>query len=402
MSFDWSTVYADRAAHMGASEIRELLKILEQPDVISFAGGIPDPALLPVQEFQDAYAAVLGSPESAQAALQYSLSDGVPDLRRWIARYMSRKGVSCGIENILITSGSQQGLEFLGRLFLSPGDPALVTWPTYLGALQAFNAYEPAYVRLDPRANAGHPELPADAKGAKFAYIVPDFANPTGETLTVAERQRVLAVAEATGAMVIEDAAYTELRFEGEPLPSLLELDVARAGSVEDSRVVYCGTFSKTLSPGLRVGWMVASSALIQKLVLVKQASDLHSAPLNQMAIARVAEAVFDDQVTKNRAAYRERRDAMLAALAKHLPDGFRWSRPEGGMFVWVEGPPGLDSRALLQRAVTRHKVAFVPGQAFFADGSGQATMRLSFSLASPAVIHEGVARLAAAIADNG
>lgn len=399
MSFDWSSVYADRAERMGASEIRELLKLLDQPDIISFAGGIPDPALFPLEAFQHAYGAALGQEASARQALQYSVSDGLPELRQWIAEYMGRLGAPCGPENILVTSGSQQALEFLGRLLLSPGDGALVAWPTYLGALQAFNAYEPEYRRLDPRANAT--DAPGDGRPAKFAYIVPDFANPTGETLTLEERQNVLAIARAAGAMVIEDAAYTELRYEGEARPPLLALEIADVGGIEASRVAYCGTFSKTLSPGLRVGWIAAASELIQKLVLVKQASDLHSAPLNQMAAARVAATSFADQTARIRPAYRERRDAMLAALERHLPDGFRWSRPEGGMFVWVEGPPGLDARALLEKAVRRHRIAFVPGQAFFADGSGQETMRLSFSLADPATIEEGVQRLAAAIADK-
>lgn len=397
MPFDWSSVYADRAARMGASEIRELLKLLDQPDVISFAGGIPDPALFPVEAFQHAYGAALGSEASARQALQYSLSDGLPELRAWIAGYMGRLGVACDVDNILVTNGSQQALEFLGRLLLSPGDRALVAWPTYLGALQAFNAYEPEYRRLDPRANAS-PDAAQGGEPAKFAYIVPDFANPTGETLTLAERRRVLEIATAAKAVVIEDGAYTELRYEGERQPPLIALDAEQAGGIDASRVAYCGTFSKTLSPGLRVGWIAASGDLIQKLVLVKQASDLHSAPLNQMAIARVADAAFDAQVDRNRAAYRERRDAMLAALERHLPDGFRWSRPEGGMFVWVEGPSGLDGRALLEQAVRRERVAFVPGQAFFADGSGRETMRLSFSLADPAEIDAGVARLAAAI----
>lgn len=398
MSFDWSSVYAGRASRMGASEIRELLKVLEQPDVISFAGGIPDPDLFPIEAFQHAYSAALGAPASAGQALQYAVSEGAIELRTWIAGYMGRLGVPCEPRNILITNGSQQGLEFLGRILLSPGDPAMVAWPTYLGALQAFNAYEPNYVRLDPRGNAAAKQAAENAGGAKFAYIVPDFANPTGETLTVEERNRVLDIAEAAGAAVIEDGAYTELRYEGERRPALIALDVERSGGIDACRTVYCGTFSKTLSPGLRVGWIAAAAPLIEKLVLVKQASDLHSAGLNQMAMARVAEAAFDAQVVRVRDAYRQRRDAMLSALARHMPEGFSWSRPEGGMFVWVEGPEGLDGRALLERAVREHKVAFVPGQAFFADGSGGETMRLSFSLAEPDEIEEGVARLARAI----
>ena len=397
MSFDWSNVFASRARNMGASEIRELLKILEEPDVISFAGGIPDPDLFPLEAFQLAYGAALGAEAEAKRALQYSVSEGAPELRDWIAAYMTRLGAPCGRENILVTNGSQQALEFLGRLTISPNERALVTWPTYLGALQAFNAYEPAYDRLDPRGNA-EPDAAGEGQPAKFAYVVPDFANPTGETLTLAERRRVLDIASGAGACVIEDGAYSELRYEGEPLPPLIALDVAAKGDVNASNVIYCGTFSKTLSPGLRVGWIAAAETLIDKLVLVKQASDLHSSTLNQMAVARVAETAFSSQVDRVRKAYRTRRDAMLASLERHLPKGWRWSRPEGGMFVWVEGPEGVDGRALLERAVMQERVAFVPGQAFFADRSGSETMRLSFSLAYPEEIEEGVTRLARAI----
>ncbi|MEL0002638.1 MAG: PLP-dependent aminotransferase family protein [Rhodospirillales bacterium] len=398
MSFDWSSVFAGRAARMGASEIRELLKVLEEPDVISFAGGIPDPELFPIEAFKTAYNEALSRKDSASRALQYSVSEGAPELKRWIASYMGSRAMPCGPENILITCGSQQGLEFLGRIMLSPGDRALVAWPTYLGALQAFNAYEPEYARLGVRDNALANERPVEGEKAKFAYIVPDFDNPTGRTLSIDERHSVLERAKASGGAVIEDAAYTELRYEGEAMPSLLALDIQTQGSINQSRVIYCGTFSKTLSPGLRVGWIAASASLIDKLVLVKQASDLHSPTLNQMAVAAVAETNFNAQLDKIRKAYRVRRDAMLSALSRHMPEGFSWSRPEGGMFVWVEGPRGMNGRALLQRAVKREKVAFVPGQAFFADGSGQECMRLSFSLANPDEIEEGVLRLARAI----
>jgi DNA-binding transcriptional MocR family regulator len=398
MSFDWSSVFAGRAARMGASEIRELLKVLEEPDVISFAGGIPDPELFPIEAFKTAYNEALSTKDSASRALQYSVSEGAPELKRWIASYMGSRAMPCGPENILITCGSQQGLEFLGRIMLSPGDRALVAWPTYLGALQAFNAYEPEYARLGVRDNALANERPVEGEKAKFVYIVPDFDNPTGRTLSIDERKRVLERAKESGGAVIEDAAYTELRYEGEAMPSLLALDMQTQGSINQSRVIYCGTFSKTLSPGLRVGWIAASASLIDKLVLVKQASDLHSPTLNQMAVAAVAETNFNAQLDKIRNAYRIRRDAMLSALSRHMPEGFSWSRPEGGMFVWVEGPRGMNGRALLQRAVKREKVAFVPGQAFFADGSGQECMRLSFSLANPDEIEEGVLRLARAI----
>lgn len=398
MTINWDEAYASRAGRMGASEIRELLKVLEQPDVISFAGGIPDPNLFPVEAFQQGFSQALGKPAAAERALQYSVSEGAIELREWIAGYMKRMGVTCTPANILITCGSQQALEFLGRLFIGPNDPALVTWPTYLGALQAFNAYEPDYARLDPRANTEIP-APGDGTPAQFAYVVPDFANPTGETLTLEERKCILATAAAANAVVIEDGAYSALRYDGEEQPALIAIDSEAEGGIENCRVIYCGTFSKTLSPGLRVGWIVAAEPLIDKLVLVKQASDLHSATLNQMALTYVAETMFDAQVALVRQAYRTRRDAMLASLDRHMPAGFKWSKPEGGMFVWMEGPKGLDARKLLDRAVMHDRVAFVPGQAFFADGSGAETMRLSFSLAEPAVIEEGVQRLARAIA---
>lgn len=398
MTINWDEAYASRAKSMGASEIRELLKVLEQPDVISFAGGIPDPNLFPVEAFQQGFARALGKAENAERALQYSVSEGAIELRQWIAGYMKRMGVDCTPANILITCGSQQGLEFLGRLFIGSDDPVLVTWPTYLGALQAFNSYEPDYIRLDPRANTDIPG-PGEGDPAQFVYVVPDFANPTGETLTLNERKRVLATAAAANAVVIEDGAYSALRYDGEEQPSLIAIDSEAEGGIDNSRVIYCGTFSKTLSPGLRVGWITAAAPLIDKLVLVKQASDLHSATLNQMALTYVAETMFDAQVALVRQAYRTRRDAMLASLERHMPAGYTWSKPEGGMFVWMEGPKGLDARKLLDRAVMHDRVAFVPGQAFFADGSGAETMRLSFSLAEPAVIEEGVQRLARAIA---
>ena len=316
---------------------------------------------------------------------------------------MAKLGVSCGPENILITSGSQQALDFLGKLFLSANDTALVGWPTYLGALQAFNAYEPNYDRLDPMTNRSAEDYrtTAEERGGKvkFAYLSPDFANPTGETLDEAGRQRLLGLADELDCAVIEDGAYQSLRYDGTPVPPVLALDCARSGGIENTRTLYCGSFSKTLSPGLRLGWVCAAKDVISRLVLLKQAGDLHSSSLNQEAMARVAETVFDAQVDKVRSAYRERRDAMLAALETHMPEGTRWTRPEGGMFVWVELPEGTDAAGLLKEAVETAKIAFVPGKAFFADGSGGNTLRLSFSATTPEKITEGISRLGALIA---
>lgn len=394
---DWSHIYASRSSRMGASEIRELLKLLDQPDMISFAGGIPDPALFPTDVFEKAYRDLFTSP-AGHAALQYSVSEGYAPLREWIAGQMADIGITCGIENIMITSGSQQALDYLGKLFISPGDTILAGWPTYLGALQAYNAYEPVYDRLEPYSNrnaADYQETAKSSGGAvKFAYALPDFANPTGETMDRTARERVLDLAGELDVAVIEDAAYQSLRYDGEAIPPILALDIERSGGIENSRTIYCGSFSKTLSPGLRLGWVVAASPVISRLVLIKQASDLNSSTVNQMIMNTVARSAFAGQVAKIKTAYQARRDAMLAALEKHMPAGVTWSRPEGGMFIWLRLPEGLDGGELLKRAVAEEKVAFVPGKAFFADGSGANTLRLSFSCSSPEKIETGISRL--------
>ena len=397
---EWEPCYAGRAERMRASEIRELLKVLDRPGIISFAGGIPDPALFPAKEAQAAYVAVLGDAALVGPALQYSVSEGYLPLRRWIAQHMGTLGVPCHEDNIVITSGSQQALEFLGRLLLSPGDTALVTAPTYLGALQAFSANEPRYDELRPEQGNRTPQSYAqgarEAGGAvKFAYVVPSFANPTGETLSLAARERLLDLAAELDIPIIEDAAYADLRFEGEALPPILALEVKRRGGIDCARSIYCGTFSKILSPGLRVGWIVAPRPMIRRLVLVKQASDLNSSTINQMVMHRLAETGFADRVTAARAHYRRRRDAMLGALQRHMPHGATWTRPGGGLFVWLRLPEGVDAGRLLDRAVEEENIAFVPGAAFFFDGRGRNTLRLSYSLPTEDQIEDGIARLA-------
>ena len=398
---DWTTIFADRMGRMKASEIRELLKLLDQPDIISFAGGIPDPVLFPTQAFQAAFADALSAGKQEQA-LQYSVSEGYAPLRAWIAGQMAKIGIPCDIDNILITSGSQQALDYLGKLMLSKNDTALVGWPTYLGALGAFNAYEARYDRLvahGNRSGADYAEAAEDAGGrVKFAYASVDFANPTGETLDLAARQNILAMADELDCAVIEDAAYQSLRFDGEAIPPMLALEIARKGSIEDCRTIYCGSFSKTLSPGLRVGWICASKDVIGRLVLMKQAADLHSSTINQMVICHVAQAMFDDHVATIRDVYRARRDAMLEALTVHMHKGVTWTKPEGGMFVWVTLPDRMNGADLLEQSLKSERVAFVPGSAFYADGSGTNTLRLSFSRADAPTIAEGIKRLGALI----
>ncbi|WP_027488561.1 aminotransferase-like domain-containing protein [Allorhizobium undicola] len=401
---NWDQLLATRASRMRASEIRELLKLLDQPEIISFAGGIPDPDLFPAEAFQKAFAGIFADGEAA-SALQYSVSEGYLPLRRWLSGEMAKLGIACGVDNIFITSGSQQGLDYLGKLFLSPQDTALVPWPTYLGALQAFNAYEPNFDQLSVAGNRtpqSYSEKAAACGGkVKFAYVSPDFANPTGETIDRSGRERLLALAEELDVAILEDAAYQNLRYDGEPVAPVLALEIAAKGSIENCRTIYLGSFSKTLAPGLRVGFVVASGEVIRKLVLMKQAADLHSPSLNQIAIARVAGEIFEGQIARIKAAYSARRDAMLAALERHMPKSVQWTRPEGGMFIWLTLPEGMDGAELLAHSVKTEKVAFVPGQAFFADRSGANTIRLSFSRADEAMIEEGIARLGRLLASG-
>ncbi|OYR13616.1 aminotransferase-like domain-containing protein [Brucella grignonensis] len=395
---DWETVFATRSKRMRASEIRELLKLLERPDIISFAGGIPDPALFPHDEFQTAYKDIFGGPE-ANAALQYSVSEGYKPLRTWLVSELAKIGIPCTEDNVFITSGSQQALDYLGKLFISPNDTALVTAPTYLGALQAFNAYEPTYDILSLNGNRTPDSYKQHAKDAggqvKFAYLSADFSNPTGETVDLAGRKKLMADADELDIPIIEDAAYQYLRYNGEAIAPILSLDIARnGGDIEKTRTVYCGSFSKTLAPGLRVGYVVASQSVIRKLVLMKQAADLHSSTINQIAIYHVASRGFDKQVAKLHGVYKHRRDKMLEALAKYMPEGTNWTKPEGGMFIWVTLPKGMDGAALLAASIESEKVAFVPGKAFFADGTGANTLRLSYSCANDEMIEEGIMRL--------
>ena len=401
---DWENIFATRSSRMRASEIRELLKLLERPDIISFAGGIPDPALFPDQEFKQAYADIFSS-DAVNAALQYSVSEGYKPLREWLVRQMAGLGVACELENVFIVSGSQQGLDYLGKLFLSPKDTALVTAPTYLGALQAFNAYEPTYDQLTPNGNRTPEAYRAAAETAggrvKFAYLSADFANPTGETVDRTGREKLIDLADEMDIAIIEDAAYQNLRYDGDAVPPILSLEIARKGQINHTRTIYCGSFSKTLAPGLRVGFVVANAQVIRKLVLMKQAADLHSSTINQIAISLVAERGFDAQVAKIRKTYGQRRDCMLKALAKYMPAGTSWTKPEGGMFIWVTLPSGMDGAKLLARSLETVKVAFVPGQAFFADGSGANTFRVSFSCANDQMIEEGISRLGSLIASE-
>jgi DNA-binding transcriptional MocR family regulator len=390
-------LFAQRTAAMKASEIRELLKLLDQPDIISFAGGIPDPAYFPRKAFVKAMDHALDE-TTGGTSLQYAASEGYGPLREWIADHMKTLGVVCDIENIIITAGSQQALDYLGKLYLDKNDTALVEWPTYLGALGAFKAYEPRFDRLNAGENRTADEIQSAAHAAggrvKFSYLSPDFANPTGKTLSRAERLAVLAQADALGCAVIEDGAYQSLRYTGDDVPSILALEFAQKGSVDACRTIYCGSFSKTLAPGVRVGWVVAARPVISQMVLLKQAGDLQTATINQIAVNDVARSVFDPHVAQLKDIYGTRLNAMLASLDAHMPHGVTWTKPEGGMFVWLSLPKALNGSDLLEMAL-KARVAFVPGSAFYADGATTNTIRLNFSMSDEAKIDLGIARLA-------
>lgn len=395
MTVDWGHVFAGRVSGMSASEIRELLKLLNRPEIISFAGGIPDPDFFPTAAIAHAYEKIFHSNAGAGSALQYTISEGHTPLREWICAYMGRHGIKAGLDEVLVTSGSQQALDFVGKLLIGPGDPVVVTSPTYLGALQAFSPYEPRYLSI-PMDEEG-PDLAALeaalAEKPKFFYLVPDFQNPNGTTVSLARREALLDLCVAHGVPVVEDAAYTELRYDGEALPPIVGIDAARNGG-KPTNVIYCGSFSKTMVPAMRVGWVIAAAEVVNRLVLMKQAADLHASTINQIILHDVVQHTFDSHVKSLRGHYKERRDAMLSALEEFAPAGVTWTKPLGGMFVWLELPEHVNGTQLLERAIKEANVAFVPGSAFFADRSGQNTIRLSFSATKPERIREGIRRI--------
>lgn len=397
MQTPWEYRYAHRTRQMGSSVIRELLKYAEQPEIISFAGGLPAPEVFPLKEFGEACQEVLAK-HGAQA-LQYSTTEGYLPLREMIARHTSRYMVEVTPDNILITSGSQQALDFVGRLFINRGDYIVVESPTYLGALQAWNAYGAQYisVRTDENGMVVDDLEAALRYGPKFIYVLPNFQNPSGVTLSLERRKRVIELADKYGVPIVEDDPYGQLRYEGEHLPSLVHLDSAERGhngGCYTGNVIYLSTFSKLLAPGLRLAWIIAPIEVIRKFVLTKQAADLHTASFNQYVAYEVGKGGFlDEHVNVIRAVYKERRDVMLEMMEEMFPPEVHWTRPQGGMFLWGVLPEGYDTADVLKVALQR-KVAFVPGGSFHANGGGLNTMRLNFSYSTPEVIREGITRL--------
>jgi len=382
--------FADRMSLLKTSEIRELLKFAEMPDIISFAGGMPAPELFPIEELKEVAAKVLD--ESGKQALQYSSTEGYGPLREIIAsERMKAAGVNVNADDILITSGSQQGLDFSGKIFLNPGDTVICESPSYLGALNAFRAYQPKFVEVEmdddgliidelEKALKENPD-------ARFIYTIPDFQNPTGKTLALDRRKKMVELAVKYNVPIVEDNPYGELRFEGEKIPAIKSFDT-------EGIVIYLGTFSKTFTPGLRLGWVCASPEILRKYLIVKQGADLQTNSMSQ----RVA-AVFmqmhklDEHIEKIKAVYSKRKNLMLETMDKELPSTCSFTRPSGGLFTWVKFPEGVQSTDVFKLAL-EEKVAFVPGDSFYPNGGDKNHGRFNYSNMPEDKIVEGIKRL--------
>jgi 2-aminoadipate transaminase len=386
--------FAHRMDSLEVSTVREILKVTEMPEVISFAGGLPAPELFPTQEIAQAFYKVIS--EDGRLALQYSTTEGYTPLRQYLAARMQAKGIRATANQILITSGSQQGLDLAAKVMLDVGDKVIVERPTYLAAIQTFSLFQAQFVTAASddegmdvddvaRQLRRHPDV-------KLIYLVANFQNPAGTTLSLGRRKRLVELAQRYGVRILEDDPYGELRYHGEPLPSLKSLD-------EAGLVIYLSTFSKTMAPGMRLGWLVAEPETYQKLVIAKQASDLHTNTVAQRAAhCYLSEHSADQHVARIRAVYGERCRRMLESLARYFPAHVRWTKPEGGMFLWAELAPHVRTEELLAAAIAE-KIAFVPGAAFFADERRHNFMRLNFSNQVPEKIEEGIQRLAQVIA---
>ena len=379
---------ARRAERLNPSTIREILKITERPGIISLAGGLPSADTIPVDALREATATVLR--DNPREALQYAASEGFGPLREWVAAELATQGLLAHADQVLITTGSQQGLDLVGKVLIDPGSTVAVESPTYLGALQAFAPYEPEFVAVEGDADGPLPEALDAARGARFVYLLPNYQNPTGRCVSAARRLALVARAAALGLPIVEDNPYGDLWFDAAPPPPLS----AAAGVGESGGAIYLGSFSKVLAPGLRLGYVVAPRALYPKLLQAKQAADLHTPGFNQRVVFEVIKNGFlQRHVPTIRARYQAQRDAMRDALQVHLPPGCTWSAPVGGMFFWVELPKHIDATALLPQAVAAG-MAYVPGSAFYPHGGHANTLRMSFVTAAPDRITEAVAAL--------
>ena len=393
---DLTDLYSTRAKALKASEIRELLKLTENPDVISFAGGLPNPGSFPVEEVKEAAGRVLK--EHSQRAMQYSTTEGVIELRDSVSEYLRGQGMDVDADEVLITNGSQQGLDLMGRVLLDPKDTLVVSNPTYLGALQAFNFFDSRYAAADSDEHGIIPDsldevltsLTTNGIRPKFMYAVPTFQNPSGTCIPESRRRKILDLAHEHDLLVVEDDPYGRLRFDGDPVPTMKAMDK------DEGRVLYLGTFSKILVPGFRLAWSAGPKELISKMVVSKQSVDLCTNAFTQFIAADMLQSgVIEKHLPKIIDLYRGKRDIMLGAMDQHFPkDGVKWTKSEGGMFTWAEMPDGIDCVKMLEAAV-KQNVAFVPGKPFFPDpGVGHNTMRLNYTHATDDNIRTGVERL--------
>jgi 2-aminoadipate transaminase len=389
----WDTRLAERTERMRSSIIRELLKLTMEPDIISFSGGLPAPDFFPIREFDEASKHVLRT--QGEIALQYSQTEGYLPLKIFLADMMSKYGIHVEPENILMTNGSQQGLDLIGRLFVDPEDCIMCSRPTYLGALQAWNAYEASYCSV-PLDDGGilvdelEKELKSGTKPS-FVYVLPNFHNPAGTTLSAERREKLVALARKYDLVLVEDDPYGELRYEGEDLTPLFRM--------APERTIYISTFSKTLAPGIRLAWITAPKPLIARLVQAKQGADLHTGTFVQMITNDICErGILKRHVKRLRAVYQSRRDAMLDAIAEHWPEEVKYTPPAGGLFLWARTPTSINTKEFLETAIAE-KVAFVPGFAFYPGGEGgHHAMRLNFSYTNEEIINEGIYRLGVAL----
>ncbi|MDR3479460.1 MAG: PLP-dependent aminotransferase family protein [Burkholderiaceae bacterium] len=384
--------FSSRAQKLQSSIIREILKVTMRPEIISFAGGLPSPATFPVEQMRGAYDKVLSL--QGKVALQYGPSDGYAPLREWVADSLSINGAKILPDQVLMTSGSQQGLDLLGKVLIDEGSKVLVETPSYLGALQAFSVYGPEFCSVPMDDYGLVPEAVADVgKGARLLYALPNFQNPTGRTLSVARRSALVETCARMGIPLIEDDPYGALSYRGEPLPKML--------SMNPGGVIYMGSFSKILTPGIRLGYVVAPIPLVRKLEQAKQAADLHTAQLTQMVVHEVIKDGFlATHIPTIRKLYSDQCQAMLTALTEFFPSAVTWTKPEGGMFIWVTLPKHIDTSKLIDEAIAQH-VAFVPGAPFYANDPERNTLRLSFVTVPPEKIRAGIATLGKLIASK-
>ncbi|CAH2215358.1 aminotransferase-like domain-containing protein [Tepidibacter aestuarii] len=383
--------FADRMDNLKASEIRELLKLTEKPEIISFAGGLPAPELFPVEEMKEVAVKVLE--EGGQQALQYAATEGFGPLRDVIANRMNGKfNTKVSADEILITSGSQQGLDFSGKIFLNEGDVVLCESPSYLGALNAFKSYGPKFIEVPTDENGMIMEelekILETTENVKMMYVIPDFQNPTGRTWPLERRKKFMEIVNKFEIPVLEDNPYGELRFEGEILPSLKSMD-------EKGLIIFLGSFSKIFCPGFRIGWVAADKEILEKYIMIKQSADLQTSTVGQREVAKFMELYdLDAHVEKIKDVYRVRRDLMLNTMKAEFPEGLKYTYPEGGLFTWVELPKGIDAKDVMAECI-KSNVAFVPGGSFFPNGGKDNTFRLNYSNMTDERIVDGIKRLA-------